>query len=234
MLTACCFITGTFVAGPLRLVAKSPREFLLYQWLRVQARFKDFWGFFAMKISSMPRFSARPKYKIQRKTIIPSAVALHLRMSEAMAAGDKTALQEVCVYNLGQRLIRTLDRRNPAERVSWEVIEYNQPFWYPRIMSHKIAQFSPELAIQQAVVAISSTQKLARHDKKTGDVVPKSSKVQMLTEYVVISRQVPTGTWAPGPWKLFGNMSWTTLEGWKEEQAFTSAEEARSAERYSQ
>lgn len=166
----------------------------------------------------MPTWTSRPRAQLTRSKIVPSAKSLHQRLGEAMAAGDKDALREICTPRLFETLSATISRRKASEKLTWELLRYNGS---PKIVSHKVAIMPPVgkgPVVQQVVVAISSTQKLGKVKKATGEPVAGGVRLQKQTEYFVMSRQFDPKTWAPKKWIVWGNTKATTLEDWKLEE----------------
>lgn len=166
----------------------------------------------------MPTIWKRPNLKVHRAQIVPTAKAMHLRLNQALAAGDKDTLREICTPRLYDTLSAVISRRNPAEKVSWELVKYEAS---PRVVSHRVAPLPPPgktPMLQQAVVAIHSTQRLARVDKKTGTPIDKSTRVRKPTEYFVIMRQIHPKTYEKGKWLVWGSTEPTTAESWVLEQ----------------
>ncbi|KAF3353150.1 hypothetical protein VdG1_00622 [Verticillium dahliae VDG1] len=91
--------------------------------------------------------------------------------------------------------------------------------------------FIPDTMIQQAVVAVDSTQRLDRVDVRTGLSIPGAARVQRRTEYLAITRRWNGSTYVAGDWKVIGNASETTSESWAQEQARIAAMEAENADK---
>lgn len=184
------------------------------------------------KLKSMPNWTTRPQWKARRGKIAPTAKALYQEVLEAFAAGDKATLERICVSDFAKKLIAAIDRRNPRERVHFEVTKYNSPLFYPKRTAHQIHQinmYDKNLMTEQAVVAISSTQRVSRYDASTGETIPGSVKIQDKVEYVVLSRQVNAVTFEAGPWRVWGTTAPTTLETYLEEKEAIDKEQARRA-----
>lgn len=184
-----------------------------------------------IKLESMPGWTTRPKWKAKRGKIAPTAKAMYQEMLEAFAAGDKTAVQRLCLPEFGKKLRAAIDRRNPNEEVRFEVVKHTRTWAYPRLMSHQIHQVNPHdksLMTEQAVVGVSSTQQASRHDK-AGKMLPGSLRIQDKIEYVVLSRQINTKTYESDPWRIWGTTAATTLESYQMEQAIIEKEQAKRA-----
>ncbi|KAK1590734.1 uncharacterized protein LY79DRAFT_198087 [Colletotrichum navitas] len=212
-------LPGTFVPAPFSQLDKSPAALWEYGVSLVKQRAKDLLAIFGAKVSSMPTWTSRPRARLDRAKLVPEAKALHLRLGEAMAAGDKNALREICTPRLYETLSATVSRRRPGERLTWELLRYTAR---PRVVSHKLAVMPPVgrgPVIQQVVVAISSAQRLGKIDRATGQPLAKTGlRVQNQTEYLVMTRQFDSKTWEPKKWAVWGNTKATTLEDWRLEE----------------
>ncbi|OHE95883.1 hypothetical protein CORC01_08880 [Colletotrichum orchidophilum] len=218
MAMAHIMLPGTFVALPFSQLEKTPKAIWEYTFARLKQRAQDFLTVFGAKVSSMPTWTTRPRCKLNRVKLVPEAKALHRRLGEAMAAGDKDTLREICTPALFQTLSAAVSRRKTTERLTWELLRYDGR---PRVVSHKVAMMPPlgrAPIVQQVVVAISSSQKLGKVDRTTGKPVKGGLRVQKQTEYFVMSRQFDPKTWAPKKWLVWGNTSATTMEDWELEK----------------
>lgn len=184
------------------------------------------------KLNSMASWTTRPKWKARRGQIAPTAKAMYREMLEAFAHGDKQTLQNICLSGCATKLIAAIERRDSREGWRFEVVKYNHPILFPRLMSHRIHEFNPldkTLATEQAVVAICSTQQASKYNIATGTTLPGTLKLQEKTEYVVLSRQVHQKTFVSSPWRIWGTMSPTSLEGYLKEQTILEKEQAKRA-----
>lgn len=223
---------GTFIALPLSQYPRNPSEFAQYQWNRMRHWLVGAVSVLNFKLKSMPDWTTRPKWKAKRASIAPTAKAMYREMLEAFAAGDRATLQKVCLGEFAKKLVAAVDRRNDRERVLFQVVRYNKPLFYPRLVSHQVHQVNPfdkVLVTEQAVVAINSTQQASRQNVATGETVPGSLKIQDKIEYVVLTRQANQNTFETGPWRIWGTTSATTLAGYLEEKAVIDREQARRA-----
>jgi protein MBA1 len=184
------------------------------------------------KLKSMPNWTTRPKWKARRGKIAPTAKAMYREMLEAFAAGDKPTLHRICLGEFAKKLCAAIDRRDPKERVRFELVKYNRGLLYPKLMSHQIHEVNPydkTMVTEQAVVAIASTQQASRVSAVTGETVPGSTKLQEKMEYVVLSRQANQKTFETGPWRIWGTTSVTSLEAYLKEKAVIDKEQAKRA-----
>ncbi len=223
---------GTFVSLPVSLTPRNPADFFSYQWWRLKQ-----WGLATIsvlnfKLSSMPNWTTRPKWKARRGKIPPTAKAMYREMLEAFAAGDQDAVARLCLPDFAKKLNSAIERRDPRQQVTFELVKYTGGLFYPRLMSHQIHQVNPQdktLVTEQAVVGISSRQQVSRTDSATGGIIPGSLRIQDKVEYVVLSRQASTKTFVAEPWRIWGTTSATTVEAYLEEQSVIDKEQAKRA-----
>ncbi|RDA89030.1 hypothetical protein CP532_0648 [Ophiocordyceps camponoti-leonardi (nom. inval.)] len=229
-------IPGTFISHPVSQYPKNLPEKWQYQVARTRTWVGEIASVLTLKITSMRSWTKRPRWKARRSSIPPTAVALHRQALEAFAAGDREALRRICVGNYADRLIASLDRRPKREGVRFSFQPGPWSLWYPRIKSHFVVALDSSVMLEQAVVAMSSTQKMSKYVLSTGQAIPGSLKLQDKVEHVVLTRLVDLVTYDSKPWKLWGIVSPTTLEeylkdriaaekdlihkaGWKKSQA---------------
>jgi protein MBA1 len=153
-----------------------------------------------------------PRFRSNKKSCIPAAKALHAQMSEAVATGDKDTLRRICSAELFQTLAGAIDSRPPGIRTEWELVRYDNKWRYPRLADFRIS-YQPMASskgmklIKQAVVSISSVQRLTRYDDNNGGAkVPGSERERYMTEHVVLQSDVNGNTYKAEPWKLWGNL----------------------------
>ncbi|KAJ0307665.1 hypothetical protein Brms1b_009916 [Colletotrichum noveboracense] len=221
-------LPGTFVPLPL---ASTPKPYYPYLVARFKQLAKDLMVFAGLKLQSMPKFWKRPRAQFQTSSIVPTAKALHQQLAEALAAGDKATLRQICVPHLYETLSATISRRKTTHKLTWELLAYDGR---PKLLSHRLAMLPPvgkSPMLQQAVVGIVSSQRLGRVDKQTGEPVPSSTRVEKLNEYLVLSRSLDPQTYKPGKWIVWGNTKVTTMERWKAEETQVAAMEAAEFER---
>ncbi|OAA44992.1 hypothetical protein NOR_03746 [Metarhizium rileyi] len=223
---------GTFVSLPLLQYPKSPSGFLQYQVSRMKHWLICATSVLNFKLKSMPNWTTRPKWKARRGRIAPTAKAMYREMLEAFAAGDKLTLNKICLGEFAKKLGAAIDRRDPRERVRFELVKYNRGLFYPKLMSHQIHEVNPfdkTVVTEQAVVAIASTQQASKVSAVTGEIIPGSLKLQDKMEYVVLSRQANQKTFETTPWRIWGTTSVTTLDAYLREKAVIDKEQARRA-----
>ncbi|KAF7563848.1 hypothetical protein G7046_g240 [Stylonectria norvegica] len=223
---------GTFISLPVSRYPRSPGQFTRYAWFRIKQWGIETLSVLNMKLKSMPNWTTRPKWKASRGKIAPTAKWMYTDMLTAFAAGDKKTVQSLCLGNFSKKLTAAIDRRNPGERTSFEVVKFNKPLFYPRVVAHQVHQVNPydkELVTEQAVVAIASTQKASKYNAATGELIPGSTKVQQKIEHVVLSREVSEKTFKAGTWRIWGTVPVTTMKGYLEEQEWINKEQAKRA-----
>ncbi|KAM0195111.1 hypothetical protein ACHAPI_006658 [Fusarium lateritium] len=223
---------GTFVALPLSRYPSGVSNFLNYSWYRLRSWGIEYMSLLQFKLKSMPGWTTRPKWKIGRGKIAPTAKNMYMEMLEAFAAGDKATINDLCLGQFSKKLTAAIDRRNPAERVTFELVNLNKTWLYPRVLAHQVHNINPhdkDNSTQQAVIAIASTQRVAKFKKATSELIPGSKKVQDKVEYVVLSRQVNEKTFLSSPWRIWGTVPATTLEAFNEEQEWLMREQAQRA-----
>lgn len=186
-----------------------------------------------IKLGSMPSWTQRPRWKVHRAQIAPTARAMYREMLEAFAAGDKATIARLCMPRFAKQLHAAIDRRRgAAETVRFEYVKNTRTLAYPRVASHLIHPINPydkTVLTEQAVVALSSQQQLSRHRKADGAVVPGSLRVQDKVEYVVLARATDTKTYPSTQWRIWGTTGGTTAEKYRQEQAVILKETAHRA-----
>lgn len=187
------------------------------------------WG---LRLTSMPKGTFRPAFKPGTRRVVPTAAALHRRLNEAVAAGDLTALREVCHEPLHDMLAKAIDGRKRGEKVEWELVESHKRMFLPRMISHR-ATIIPDSrwAQQSAVVRFDTTQKVTRRDA-SGKVVKGGVRAQRKRENMVLMRSVDTrGGYVPEEWKVWGFEDEMTLESWQEMERGKKALESSGLEK---
>lgn len=222
----------TFVPLPLSQCPRTPSDFVQYQWNRAKLWLVAAASVLNVRLRSMPDWRTRPQWKARRSAIAPTAKAMYREVLEAFAAGDRDALRRLCVPDFAKKLIAAVDRREPRQSVRFQLVKYNKPLFYPRLCSRQIQPVNPfdrDMLMEQAVVAVCSTQQASRHDAATGDMVPGSLKLQDKIEYVILSRQINGKTFETDRWRVWGTTSATTLQECLDEQAAITKEQIRRA-----
>ncbi|KAM0279044.1 hypothetical protein ACHAQH_004826 [Verticillium albo-atrum] len=222
---------GTFVPLSLARTPRAPSAFLGYQYARIRAFASDFLSTFVLRFQSRPSFFKKPRADLYRSRARAAGTALHARLGQALAAGDRNTLRAICTPALYETLGAALDRRARNERTTWEVVTMHSTW----LAAHRVGVLPPPLPkdtmIQQAVVAVDSTQRLDRVDVRTGLSIPGAARVQRRVEYLAIARRWNGATYVAGDWKVIGNATETTPESWAHEQAKMAAMEAENADK---
>jgi protein MBA1 len=158
------------------------------------------------------KYQNKPRLKLKLRQTAPAAVGLHRGMYTAFAEGNAQELKKMCAEGLMANFQARLLARPKGEKWVWEVIKYTKR---PRVMSHRGASLGIEgVGIRQAVVRISSRQKLTRY-KADGTMIPTTGKEKDVTEYVVIQRMLKD--YVEGDWIAWGTTEETTYEMWEEQ-----------------
>ena len=161
-------------------------------------------------------WTSRPQFKARKSQIAPTAKTMYRELLEAFAAEDRTTIKKLCTPAFAEKFIHAIERRKNNERVHWELVKYNQPLVYPRLLSHLIANPNPKdktTMLEQAVVAISSTQRVYKTKKSAvGEIIPGSLKEQDTVEYIVMWRHLNAVTWAKSSWIIWGTTGPTRPE----------------------
>lgn len=148
----------------------------------------------------------RRTIKINRSQIAPSAVALHQTMYTAFAEGDTSTLRKICTDGIHDSFRARIATRPRGEKTVWEIVKYNKR---AKLMSNRAARLPLDgWAIRQAVVRISSRQKLTRY-RANGTVVPGTGKEKDVVEYIVLQKMY--SNWKDAEWKVWGTTDVTTL-----------------------
>ncbi|KAI1472286.1 uncharacterized protein F4812DRAFT_7356 [Daldinia caldariorum] len=216
-------IPQTLVAPPLWRYPRQPSKFFQMLWLHIKTRYSALWAIMSMKVMSQPTpFISRPLFKFHRAAAIPTAKALHVQMSEAMALGDKETLRSICTPELFQTLAATIDARPRGIRAEWELVRYASTWLYPRVADWRTGyQPLPNgdmKALKQIVVSIASVQRIARYDDSKGGVkVPGSERVRKMVEHIVLQAAIDKNTYEAEPWKIWGTLPETTYEEYRAE-----------------
>jgi protein MBA1 len=133
-------------------------------------------------------------------------------MYTAFAEGDRLALRKICTDGVFDSFMARIHMRG-KEKVKWELVTYNKP---PRIMSNRAATLPIEgAAVRQAVVRISSRQRLTRF-KPNGTVVPGTGREKDVVEFVVLQRKF--WQWKEDEWQVWGTTEETTMGKVEEEE----------------
>ncbi|TRX93995.1 hypothetical protein FHL15_005073 [Xylaria flabelliformis] len=207
----------TIVPPPVWRFPRSPIKFARMVWLIAKNRAVSLGSRLSVYLMSMRTNGVGwPKFKSGKKSCIPAAKALHAQMSEAVAAGDRETLRRICSPELFQTLAGAIDARPPGTRTEWELVRYDNKLRYPRIADFRIAYqplgTSKQMRVlKQAVVSISSVQRLTRYDK-SGALIPGSERERYMMEHLVLQAPVKDVTYETGPWQIWGTLPEMSFE----------------------
>jgi protein MBA1 len=175
----------------------------------------------SVRWSSKPGIFKRPALKYKKSTLVPTAKALHRSMLQALATGDRLAINKTCARKLGVSLLVNIDARPRGRRYSWELVEYTNKLFYPTIKSHKLSPLGRERdapILRQMIVAISSKQRKGVYDVE-GRVIPGSEKEMDVVEHVAVSCVIdPKNGYAQQDWRVIGTTTPTTLGSWAKDK----------------
>lgn len=200
----------TFVPPPFKLtsVFRNPVTFFRFRWNQVRARLRNYVSLLQVKWSS-PRGGKRWYHravKLQKKSVRPTAVALHKQMYTAFAEGDVPKLREICCDGIYDSFVARIGARKKGQKVVWELVRYNGS---PKVVGDRMAQIpgTDGAALRQAVVRIRSRQKLERHVSGKG---VEGGGEKDVVEYFVVQNKMEK--WQTGEWKVWGTTKETTLK----------------------
>ena len=210
------FVPGTFVTKPLSDIPKDPRTFVRYQWQSIKARVVDYAGIIGLRWKSKPSIFGKARLRINRGAALAAGKALHARLGQAFAEGDRGSLRQVALPALYDTLSNTLARRNNSERIKWEVTQLHSARLASHRAMHMPSPFPPSLVVEQAVVAMDTTQKLERGESRSGQFVSESVRIGRRTEYLAVIRFLNAITFEAEPWSAIGNVEPTSMKDWEE------------------
>ncbi|KAK5632399.1 hypothetical protein RRF57_008113 [Xylaria bambusicola] len=218
----------TIVPPPIWRWPASPWKFAQMVYLLAQNRFLAWASLAGIYFVSLPhKLIGLPRFRSNKGSSIPTAKALHVQMSEAVASGDKETLRRVCSTELFHTLAGAIDARPRGMRTEWELVRYKDPLRYPRLADFR-CMYQPSAAgkrgsmrlIKQAVVTISSVQRIARYDDSKGGVkIPGSEREQHMLEHIVLQADVKSKTFESGPWKVWGTLPEMSFEKIRDDTA---------------
>lgn len=212
---------------------------LEYLWTVLKAKLRDRLGIMQYSIRAkggLFKKYRRPQFKPTRKGIVEEATKLHVLMSRCVAAGGRShrnELSKICTPKLYSSLLALIDSRPAGKSYKWERLELlGRPFW-PQVVDYKWSEMpvGPGVSItsRQAVVGIKSRQRLTELNRNGHPVKP--PKEMMLTEYLVLWRNVNMDDQTLGPWLISGTLKETTPEEVQEElRTLTSIGNMRAEE----
>ncbi|KAI1349910.1 hypothetical protein F5Y01DRAFT_287404 [Xylaria sp. FL0043] len=160
-----------------------------------------------------------PSFRPRKRAAIPTAKALHVQMSEAVASGDKETLRRICMPELFQTLAGAIDARPSNVRHEWELVRYVNKWYYPRLSDFRVTYQNGRNAklVKQAVVSIASVQRLTRYDDGQGS--PPAARERHMVEHIVLQAEVHDKTFVTEPWRVWGTLPEMSYETIVEDQA---------------
>ncbi|ETS84856.1 hypothetical protein PFICI_02881 [Pestalotiopsis fici W106-1] len=205
----------TFVPPPMSKWPRGFKQFMHMGYLVAWNRAINYVYMIIHKVYSKPGWRTRPLFKMRKSEIKPAARDLHTRMNSAIASGDKAELRKVCSQELYEKLSGIVDVRPKGQSMKWELEGGRAKL---SVRDDRIAMIpmtpTENRTIRQAVVAVESTQRIVTIDhKKGGAEVPGTAKAKAMKENIVLTSYVDQNTWQQTPWKIWGTLPDSTLEG---------------------
>lgn len=184
----------------------APRQLFRLRWTQMKIKFRDLFSNVVLKITSPQGAHWYNRLvKLQRSRIVPSAIALHREMYSAFAAGDRATLRKVCTDSIYDQFRARIASRPRGQKMVWELLRYNKR---AKIVSHRSARLPLDgAAVRQAVVRISSRQKLSRYDAR-GALIEGTGQERDVVEYVVLDKSY--FNWQDSDWRVWGTTEETT------------------------
>ena len=206
------------VAPPIWRFPLSPVKAAHMAYLIAKNRVTSLLAMLGIYFVSMPsKGVGMPRFRARRRAAVPTAKALHAQMSEALAAGDKETLRRVCRPEFFRILAGAIDSRPRGQRAEWELVRYKDKMRYPRLADFRAmyqqgasGKGTDMTLMKQAVVSISSVQRIARYDG--GAKIPGSEREQHMLEHIVLQAEVSDKTFEAGPWKIWGTVPEMSFE----------------------
>lgn len=207
MATDVGLLPNTFIAASSPSLFRHPKGLLKFQWQRLKIRFWDTVATIAFKWMSPKTGRVRRKVQLKRGSIVPAAEALYREMYQNFAAGDIGRLRRMCADGLLESFAQRIASRPRGQKVTWNLVKMNRR---PKIMSTKAVMIpgGDGNVIRQAVVRISSRQKMTLRDNK-GKELPGSTEKDVV-EYVVVQKIYRN--WQDPEWQVWGTTRGTTLK----------------------
>jgi len=182
------------------------RDYLSLLTLWVRSRISDFGMLMHFKWRLIT-----PRPMLNFRATKPAALALQTQMYEAFAAGHIDTIKEICAEGLRDTLLSRIAARKPGETYQWQMLQEGRA----RVVSHRAAQLFPNCGLRQAVVRITSEQKLVK--KINGQSANGRQGSKEVTEYFVIQKKTWKGV--EQPWVVWGTTDETTIEKVEKEKA---------------
>lgn len=191
---------------------KSPfsSPFLEMQWTWLKLLLRDR-GMMLGAWYTSPRIKGffNRKIKLQRKKILPTAIALHKQMYTAFAEKDTKTLRKICSDGIHTSFMARMEARKKDEKWEWSIVKYNGR---PRVVSNRMARLPIDgAALHQAVVKIKTKQQLRRW---AGEKELAGSTEKDTVEYLVVQRKI--WRWESSEWEVWGTTEESDWEDVKE------------------
>ena len=125
--------------------------------------------------------------------------------------GDLSTLERICADGLLASFRSRIHARwaagRPQYSLDWTIHKYTR---FARVVSNRAIRLPiPDSGLRQAIVRISSTQSLAKHDFH-GNLIPGTGEPKDVTEYLVIQKRLISGK--ETYWEVWGTVEETTVE----------------------
>ena len=174
----------------------------------MKSTLRDYFSILILKITSpQGKHWYNRLIKLHRGRVVPTAIALHREMYSAFAVGDATTLRRICTDGIYDQFRARMSARPRGEKTVWELVKYNKR---AKIVSHRAARLPIDgAAVRQAVVRLSSRQKLSRYSAD-GRLVKGTGKERDVVEYLVVEKSY--WNWKEGDWRVWGTTEETKLE----------------------
>lgn len=221
----------TFVPPPVSKWPRAPTQFLHTAYTIAKVRFINYLYLAIHKVYSRSGWRGPTLFKIRKGAIVPAARDLHARMNAAIAAGNKDELKRVCTQELYEKLSGIADSRPKGQSMKWELEggKSKCSLRDDRIVMMPLTA-TENRTIRQAVVSVSSTQRIVTIDEKRGGVgVPGTAKTKTMRENIVLTAYVDQKTWQQAPWKIWGTLPDSTVQEYLDEVAAYNAMAADQA-----
>ncbi|KAI0118193.1 hypothetical protein GGR51DRAFT_498452 [Nemania sp. FL0031] len=227
---AAFLLPQTIVAPPIWRFPRSPIAFAKMVWLLARNRVATTGALLGVMFTSMrTKGFGWPLFRANKRAAVPAAKALHVQMSEAVAARDKETLRRVCTGEMFQTLAGAIDSRPRHVRAEWQLLRYEDRLRYPRLADFRVAYLpipgsKSMRLIKQAVVTISSVQRLAKYDMDNGgQLIPGSLREKHMTEHIVLQANVHDKTYESEPWRVWGHLQESSYETIRDDLALYEA-----------
>ncbi|KAK0633676.1 hypothetical protein B0T14DRAFT_533841 [Immersiella caudata] len=206
------------IRPPLSRWPRTRKEFFGFLWDVVKCEMRGKLQVFLMSVSSKKGILKPRQFKLNNAKVILTAKAMHREMAEALASGNKGALNKICVKSLAIPMVTAVEQRPKSRRYEWELLKYNGR---PKIVSQVLAPVSMDKGaplVRQVVVRIKSRQRRTTYERKNKglwEVTPAGQQETDLVEHLVIVCIVNPKTWVSSEWRVLGSVQPTSYEEWR-------------------